>query len=483
MKGTRMRITLLALAVLLVGATRPVAVVHHTISQTAAAQAAFDRGMVDYYAYNPEAAEHEFYAASDLDRDAAMAWWGIALSNAPNLNVPANDDRDAKAREAIQRAKALEGSAPAEDRALIDAAGARFDGAGDAKADTLQVAYRDALAKIALAYPNDPDVAALHAEAALYVAVGDGPPATADRRAAMRSATAATLPLFQAYLTRFPQHIGLLHFYIHAAQFAGKSALAVDAATKLAAFGFRPEDSHLTHMPGHIFFDVGMYDQGLDVGRRSVAMDFADYACCHPGYYAGTRYYHDHNVSFLLYALTELGRTKEAVTVAQREMDPDEIARQLLADEQWNAILLLPHRAGTDATVAFARGIAFAHLGDVAQAQSALAEMPAAPFAATPHGATSEAMRRMLVAAIAVAKGDDATALDELSQASTLANTARITGGGEMPALYYYSPNLALADLAARIGKRDVALTAYRAELTVSPGSPAAVRGIAALRR
>jgi len=89
----------------------------------------------------------------------------------------------------------------------------------------------------------------------------------------------------------------------------------------------------------------------------------------------------------------------------------------------------------------------------------------------------------MLVAAIAVAKGDDATALDELSQASTLANTARITGGGEMPALYYYSPNLALADLAARIGKRDVALTAYRAELTVSPGSPAAVRGIAALRR
>ncbi len=64
--------------------------VHHQVSPNPAAQAAFDRGLLDYYAYNPEAAEHEFYTASDLDPKSAMAWWGIALSNAPNLNVPAN---------------------------------------------------------------------------------------------------------------------------------------------------------------------------------------------------------------------------------------------------------------------------------------------------------------------------------------------------------------------------------------------------------
>jgi len=34
--------------------------------------------LLDYYAYNPEAANHDFYTAADLDPKAAMAWWGIA---------------------------------------------------------------------------------------------------------------------------------------------------------------------------------------------------------------------------------------------------------------------------------------------------------------------------------------------------------------------------------------------------------------------
>src|SRR5271154_4069350 len=102
----------LVLAVALAGVApnpaRPVPVIHHAVSATAEAQAAFDRGLLDYYAYNPEAAEHEFYTAADLDKHMAMAYWGIALSNAPNLNVPATDDRTQQARYAIQRAKSLE---------------------------------------------------------------------------------------------------------------------------------------------------------------------------------------------------------------------------------------------------------------------------------------------------------------------------------------------------------------------------------------
>jgi hypothetical protein len=76
-------------------ASRPVPIVHHAVSSNAAAQAAFDRGLMDYYAYNPEAASQEFYTAADLDPKMAMAWWGIALSNAPNLNVSPTDDRNA----------------------------------------------------------------------------------------------------------------------------------------------------------------------------------------------------------------------------------------------------------------------------------------------------------------------------------------------------------------------------------------------------
>jgi hypothetical protein len=462
----------------------PSPLVHHALATNAQAQSAFDRGLLDYYAYNPEAAEHEFYTAADLDRHLAMAYWGIAISNAPNLNVPANDDRDNQAREAIQAAKAAEQYASAEDRALIDAAAARFDGPKLAPG-AAETAYRDALARIALAYPQDPDVAALYAEASLYVAVGDAR-GTFDtmspaQRAAFRARVAALLPYFQTSLGTFPTHPGLLHFYIHAAQMAGTSAVAVDAAKQLASYTLPPEDSHLTHMPGHTFFDVGMYDAGLDAGTRSVAMDFADFDCCHPGYYSAPRYYHDHNVSFMLYAMTETGHTADAVAAARREQDDVFIARQLLADKQWQAVVAMPYAKGAAPTIPFARGIAYAKLGNVALAQQMLGEIPPAPLTEPVRAATLNAMRALLAGEIALAQHDDAKALALLTQASADAATAGRIGAAEFPALYYYSPHMALARLAMQMGKTDAARAALQAELEASPRSPAALAALAQL--
>ncbi|HEY1656604.1 MAG TPA: hypothetical protein VGF86_15985 [Candidatus Tumulicola sp.] len=451
-------------------APQPSPPVHHAVSNVSGAQTAFDRGLLDYYGYNPEAAEHEFYTAADLDPHCAMAYWGIALSNAPNLNVPATDDRDQQAREAIAQAKTREVNASAEDRALIDAAAARFDASTKASPSALQVAYRDALARIASAYPDDPDAVALYAEAALYVAVGDRDyDAGASQRLAQKARVAAVLPYFQASLAKFPNHVGLLHFYIHAAQMAGTSQSAVAAANRLAAFTLPPEDSHLTHMPGHTYFDVGMYDAGLDVGRRSVAMDEADFACCHPGYYSAPRYYHEHNVSFLLYALTQTGHLPEAVVVARQADNPNFLAKQLVAASDWQGVLAIPYQRGKNTTIAFARGLAYAKIGDVAQAKRSLAEIPNAP-AGSPFGlATTAAMRNTLAGEIAIAQHDDVKALQRLTAASASADTLEKLGGAEMPALYYYSPHLALAELASRLGKIEVAKAALQAELVAAP--------------
>ncbi len=462
----------------------PSPLVHHALATNAQAQAAFDRGLLDYYAYNPEAAEHEFYTAADLDRHLAMAYWGIAISNAPNLNVPATDDRDNQAREAIEAAKAAEQYASAEDRALIDAAAARFDGPKRAPG-AAETAYRDALARIAAAYPQDPDVAALSAEAALYVAVGDTK-GTFDtmspaQRAAFRARVAALLPYFQTSLATFPTHPGLLHFYIHTAQMAGTSAAAVDAAKQLASYTLPPEDSHLTHMPGHTFFDVGMYDAGLDVATRSVEMDYADFNCCHPGYYSAPRYYHDHNVSFLLYALTETGHTAEAVAAARREGDDVFIARQLLADKHWQAVVAMPYAKGDAPTIPFARGVAYAKLGNVTLAQQMLGDIPPAPLTEPVRAATLNAMHALLAGEIALAQHDDAKALSLLTQASADATIASRLGAAEFPALYYYSPHMALAQLAVQMGRADAARAALQAELQASPRSPAALAALAQL--
>jgi tetratricopeptide (TPR) repeat protein len=403
------------------------------------------------------------------------------LSNAPNLNVPATDDRDDQARYAIRQAKALETYAVPEDRSFIDAAAARFDAKPKASPDVLLANYRDALRSISLAYPNDPDAAALYAEAALYVAVGDlrNATETTAQRAARISRVAALLPFFQASLAEFPNHVGLLHFYIHAAQFAENSPAAVTTAKRLAAFSLPPEDSHLTHMPGHTFFDVGLYEEGLNVGERSVAMDLADFACCHPGYYSAPRYYHDHNVSFLLYALTETGHLSEAIAVARREGDPVFIARQLVAARDWQAVLAVPYVKGTSPTPPFVRGLAYAKLGQTAPAEQSLSEFPKDP--ADPYrAAVFDAMRLTLEAEIALSKRDDTAALQLLTDASAAAAKAK-SFGEEAPVMYYYSPHMALAQLAVRLGKTDVAKAALEAELVASPRSPAALTALARL--
>jgi hypothetical protein len=465
---------------------RPAPVIHHAVSANVAAQAAFDRGLLDYYAYNPEAANHEFYTAADLDPKMAMAWWGIALSNAPNLNVPATDDRNSQARYAIARAKGLEANASAEDRLFIDAAVARFDDKTKTTPATLLVNYRDALRRMVEAYPDDPDAAALYAEAALYVTVGDlsenreGWPVA--KRAAYVKTVASLLPYFRSSLVKFPKHVGLLHFYIHAAQIANQSNAAVAAATQLAAFSFPPEDSHLTHMPGHTFFDVGKYQDALDVGQRSVAMDYAAIDCCHPGFYSAPRYYHGHNVAFLLYAMVQTGRASDAVAVARRAAIPSLVARALVAAGEWQVVPDIPYVKSADPTIAFARALAFAKLGKVSKAQSALVEMPAAPAASPSKVAIENAMRLTVQAQISLDEHNDAQALQLLTTASSDATHGDwLAGGVEMPTLYYYSPHMALAELAMKMGNTAVAQSALEAELAASPHSSAATQALAQL--
>jgi hypothetical protein len=465
---------------------RPTPIIHHAVSSNAAAQAAFDRGLLDYYAYNPEAANHEFYTAADLDPKMAMAWWGIALSNAPNLNVPPTDDRDDQARYAIVRAQALEANASVEDRLFIEAAGARFNDKTKAAPAALLVRYRDALRRIAETYPEDPDAAALYAEAALYVAVGNlgenREGWTAAQRAAFVKNIAALLPYLESSLAKFPKHVGLLHFYIHTAQIANQSNAAVPAATQLAAFNFPPEGSHLTHMPGHTFFDVGMYHEAFDVGQRSVGMDYAAIDCCHPGFYSAPRYYHAHNVAFLLYAMIQTGHAGDAVAVAQRAAIPAMLARALVAAGKWQAVADVPYAKSGDQTIAFARALAYAKLDEVSKARSALVDVSAPPGARPSKVATENAMRLTVQAQIALDEHNDAQALQLLTSASNDATHGDwLVGGVEMPSLYYYSPHMALAELAIKMGNTTVAKGALQAELAASPHSTAATQALARL--
>jgi hypothetical protein len=87
-------------------------------------------------------------------------------------------------------------------------------------------------------------------------------------------------------------------------------------------------------------------------------------------------------------------------------------------------------------------------------------------------------MRLTVQAQIALDQHDDAQALQLLTKASHDATRGDWLVGVEIPTLYYYSPHMALAELAMTMGDTNVARAALAAELAASPRSNAAMQAL-----
>jgi tetratricopeptide (TPR) repeat protein len=196
-------------------------------------------------------------------------------------------------------------------------------------------------------------------------------------------------------------------------------------------------------MPGHIFLKVGDYTSALDVARRSVDMDVQDLKNNHPGRYAATRYYHGHNVSFLLVSLTELGQYSQALDAAEQSGSASFVARQLIANQQWTDILRTFPTAST-VDVAFARGLANAALRNLSGAEDDLSQIPTADPQSASYTDTLQAMTLALKARIAEQRGDNDAALSLLTESGRYADLGDSISVAEFPAMYFYSPHLAL---------------------------------------
>ena len=84
----------------------------------------FARGLAWLYGFNQEEAVHCFRAAADADGRLALAWWGIAMSSGPFMNLPwdwMNPHEKAAmlaaCHAAVGRAQELAGTAPPPARA------------------------------------------------------------------------------------------------------------------------------------------------------------------------------------------------------------------------------------------------------------------------------------------------------------------------------------------------------------------------------
>ena len=385
-------------------------------SPSAQAQLWFDRGLVWAYAFNHDEAIRCFDKALSLDPELAIARWGVAYAIGPNYNKAweAFDPVDlaaSLARARMELQLAVQGRASAVERGLIDALAQRFltDDPEDAAAMAAgHAAYADAMAALAVSYPDDIDVQTLAADALVNVtawALWDtrtGEPAPGSR------VVEAKRILDTALATDAGRtHPGLLHIYLHTMEMSAHPESALPAADLLR--GLVPDAGHLQHMPTHIDVLCGDYRSSVESNLVAVAADRRFVEREGPlNFYS---LYRAHDLHFVVYSATFSGQSAIALQAA------DELAAQLtpellsiesppMADwleafvplrvhvlvrfGRWDDLIAEPLPSDkslyctTNATLHYGKGVAHAAKGQLAQAKAERDEFAAA-YATVPE--------------------------------------------------------------------------------------------------
>ncbi|HYM81078.1 MAG TPA: hypothetical protein VEY91_06670 [Candidatus Limnocylindria bacterium] len=472
--------------------------VHHEIrTSNPEAQRYFDQGLFLTYGFNHEEAIRAFEHVAHLDSTAAMAWWGVALANGPNINWPMDSTQEARANVALAKAKSLAvRHASEQERAYIDALATRYGTPAGADRAARDAAYARAMDALRKRYPDDLDAAALYAEAMLDLSPWnqwtlDGKPLPG---------TLETLEALESVLKRNPDHIGAIHYYIHAAEAGPAHKKAVPYAERLSKM---PLDAgHLVHMPSHIFQRVGRYQESELDNIEASDHDSLYIAKWKPdGIYP--MMYYPHNVHFVWAAASMSGRSRQAVHYARRltALVPAEMVSMappmefwcptiyyaLVRFAQWDVILKEPppHQdlRFTRGIWHFARGQAYAGRGEL---ERALAERDsvAAIAASTPADAlvsfnSAKALltiaTHQLGAEVASKQGKADDAVRRLRQAIAIEDTLHY----DEPPAWALPVRHSLGTILLAANRAQEAEAAFRADLERNPENGWSLHGLA----
>ncbi len=471
---------------------------HHPVSTTnPQAQQFFDQGLRLIYAFNHDEAARSFRQAAKLDPKLAIANWGVAEAVGPNYNDPASDDRFAAAHDAIQKAVDLSGNASAVEKDYIAAMALRFP--ADPKADRRAAAdaYHNAMREVMKKYPDDLDAATLFAESGMNLHPWglwhlDGTP---------EAGTEEIVRTLESVMKRDPNHLGAIHYYIHAVEASNTPERALAGANKLAALA--PAAGHIVHMPAHVYIRTGDYEAAVKTNQAAALVDRA-YIKSSGAQGIYSMMYYSHNLHFIAMSAAMNGDYPEAkknadllaahVAPGVKQMPPLEgfLTVPMAVDvrfHKWDLLLAMkqprPELQTTTGFWHFARGMALAGKGRVADAEKereivAAAEKatpPDVPFAMPVDNKAKDILKiaeAVLGAQIAWAKQDKAGAIATLREAVAVQDTLKY----DEPADWFYPVRESLGAALLMNGDAAGAEQVFRDDLQRNPRNPRSLFGL-----
>ena len=353
------------------------------------AQLYFNQGINLYYGFHIIEALPSFKKALRFDSASAMLYWAVALAYGPNINdygYTASPD----AIMALSRAKLHINNAFLKEKELIHAMTFHYSEDSTLSRTILNQHYADQMKALYIKFPDDAEISTLYADALMNLHPWD----FWEKDGSPKPWTPELTGVLENTIKKYPEHPGANHYYIHLMEASPYASKANPSADRLAALA--PGLSHMVHMPSHIYIRTGAYDQGRQVNVAAVKT-YYQYKKIYPAVLNGAFLYEYHNLHMLAASSLNQADYSQAIEDAlacRNAMDTSILSTEppmgnylqyiymtsaftMIRFEKWQDILNEPliaygyHYAKL--IQEFARGMAFAHTGQLDKSKSSLA--------------------------------------------------------------------------------------------------------------
>jgi tetratricopeptide (TPR) repeat protein len=450
-------------------------------SGSRAAHAEFTRGLLQLHNFEYEDARASFQSALEIDSDFTMAYWGEALSYEHSFWGRFDTDASKAAltrlgSTAVERASKAK---TAREKAYLNTVEILFS---EGTQEEREIRYSEALRDLHEQYPDDLDAAAFYALSILVTTYGG--------RDYARYMQAGAIT--EEILDKNPLHPGALHYGIHSYDDPTHAPLGLRAARDY--FQVAPAAIHALHMGSHIYYALGMWEEGVDRNTRSFEEAVSRQADPDDPY-GGQTY---HALTWIPYGLQQWGKRKEArdyIAMIEKQADRYPSAtvhrRHLVTTRasyvvdtgEWDSELaameidltgLDPYAVATDH---YLQGLVALNHDDLSGARASLAVMGGAnrPMDGNRSTVSPHLLRLALEGQIEVAAGNADAGLELIAEAEALEATLPSEYG---PAVPIQPMAELLADTYLALGNHQMARQYYDDSLARAVGRERSLVGL-----